>query len=587
MSNAFDKASLVMLPHAYEEGKLYSLKPTDRSGDFTFSRGTDTATRVNASGNIEKETQNLLYQSNNFSSGFWVNSSTTETGGQSGYDGTSDAWLLTKTGANGRIYQDISTSGVQTFSVYAKANASNWIALWTNVGTSYFDLLSGTKGSTTASTTIGSAMESVGNGWYRCSLIFNTSITSVRIFVADSDLDVSGTSGSIYIQDAQVEQGLVARDYIETTTTAIYGGLTDDMPRLDYSGGATCPSLLLEPSRTNVVRNSEYFQTNWVATGLTFENNSTTGPEGFENATLIKTTTSYSRHNIRESIDITGDSVFSVFAKAKELRYIQIASAGNTEQYANFDLLASNVEDVVVQVGSLFSNAKAEDYGNGWYRLSVVCDDSNNDFYISLLETETQGWLWTWTGANNTDGLYIYGAQHEAGSYPTSYIPTYGSSQTRAVDNVNRLDISSLAATYQTLFIEASVFSVNAYQYKFSLNDATGSRTNRLTMFINNDDLSLLVNAQGSSQPSITQNDYISANTTYKIAAVVRDGSYALFANGTKIGEQVGTTPSNLNSLTFGDSGNPLNQNWEGNVNQALVFPTALSDSECIALTTV
>ena len=586
MSNAFDKASLVMLPHAYEEGKLYSLKPTDRSGDFTFSRGTDTATRVNASGNIEKETQNLLYQSNNFSSGFWVNSSTTETGGQSGYDGTSDAWLLTKTGANGRIYQDISTSGVQTFSVYAKANASNWIALWTNVGTSYFDLLSGTKGSTTASTTIGSAMESVGNGWYRCSLIFNTSITSVRIFVADSDLDVSGTSGSIYIQDAQVEQGLVARDYIETTTP-VYGGLTDDMPRLDYSGGATCPSLLLEPSRTNVVRNSEYFQTNWVATGLTFENNSTTGPEGFENATLIKTTTSYSRHNIRESIDITGDSVFSVFAKAKELRYIQIASAGNTEQYANFDLLASNVEDVVVQVGSLFSNAKAEDYGNGWYRLSVVCDDSNNDFYISLLETETQGWLWTWTGANNTDGLYIYGAQHEAGSYPTSYIPTYGSSQTRAVDNVNRLDISSLAATYQTLFIEASVFSVNAYQYKFSLNDATGSRTNRLTMFINNDDLSLLVNAQGSSQPSITQNDYISANTTYKIAAVVRDGSYALFANGTKIGEQVGTTPSNLNSLTFGDSGNPLNQNWEGNVNQALVFPTALSDSECIALTTV
>ena len=154
-------------------------------------------------------------------------------------------------------------------------------------------------------------------------------------------------------------------------------------------------------------------------------------------------------------------------------------------------------------------------------------------------------------------------------------------------DNVNRLDISSLAATYQTLFIEASVLSVSSTQYKFSINDATAYRTNRFTIFINQDDLSLLVNAQGSSQPAITQNDYISANTTYKIAAVVRDGSYALFANGTKIGEQIGTTPSNLNSLTFGDAGNPLNQNWEGNVNQALVFPTALSDSECIALTTV
>jgi hypothetical protein len=49
-----------------------------------------------------------------------------------------------------------------------------------------------------------------------------------------------------YIQDVQLEQGLVARDYIETTTAAVEGGITDNVPRLDYTD-SSCPALLLEP----------------------------------------------------------------------------------------------------------------------------------------------------------------------------------------------------------------------------------------------------------------------------------------------------------------------------------------------------
>ena len=81
----------------------------------------------------------------------------------------------------------------------------------------------------------------------------------VRFYVADSDGVTSGTSGSIYIQDAQLESGLVATDYIETTTTSVSAGILEDMPRLDYSGGASCPALLLEPQRTNLIVHSEGF----------------------------------------------------------------------------------------------------------------------------------------------------------------------------------------------------------------------------------------------------------------------------------------------------------------------------------------
>ena len=80
--------------------------------------------------------------------------------------------------------------------------------------------------------------------------------TLILLLYADSS-SASSTAGNIYIQDAQLEQGLVARDYIETTTTAVEGGITDNVPRLDYTD-SSCPSLLLEPQRTNLIPQSEY-----------------------------------------------------------------------------------------------------------------------------------------------------------------------------------------------------------------------------------------------------------------------------------------------------------------------------------------
>ena len=52
----YDKASLVLIPSGTKTSKVYSQKPVSGDGDFTFSRST-AATRVNADGNIEKETQ--------------------------------------------------------------------------------------------------------------------------------------------------------------------------------------------------------------------------------------------------------------------------------------------------------------------------------------------------------------------------------------------------------------------------------------------------------------------------------------------------------------------------------------------------
>jgi len=157
----YDDASLVFLAGgaAGKDGKAYSLKPTDGAADFTFTRGTNlTATRVGKDGYIEKGRENLLKYSNTFnqtgnsSTGWSINANTggtlpTVTSGQTGYDGSSDAWLLDSANDNYcRIEQDPTYTGVFTFSIYAKAGTANYMNL-ENGGIAddsvYFNLLDG------------------------------------------------------------------------------------------------------------------------------------------------------------------------------------------------------------------------------------------------------------------------------------------------------------------------------------------------------------------------------------------------------------------------------------------------------------
>ena len=98
--NFYSEASLAYVASAGagKDGKAYSMKPVDGTGDFTFSRGSNlAATRVGPTGLIEKGRENLLLQSNNFTTTWTLGAGLTLTSGQTGYDGSSDAWLYADT----------------------------------------------------------------------------------------------------------------------------------------------------------------------------------------------------------------------------------------------------------------------------------------------------------------------------------------------------------------------------------------------------------------------------------------------------------------------------------------------------------
>jgi hypothetical protein len=580
MATLYDSASLALIPSGVKDGKAYSIKPTDGSGDFTFSRGTGTATRVNASGLIEKERSNQLLQSNTFSNAAWASTQASATSGQSGYDGSSDAWLLEKTGSSSsRITQSITKSGVYTFSAYAKANTSSKVAMYiggVNVGP-IWNLTNGTYGGTFAGTApIVANIEAIGaSGWYRVSAVVSGSITDVRLYPDPSD----PTGTSIYIQDAQLEQGLVATDYIETTTAAVYEGITDNLPRLDYSGGASCPSLLLEPSRTNLITQSEYFGA-WDAANSTQTLINDTNPvDGVAYEIESSVTGSGSRIYQNGSMIAGNDysSSYLVKASANHPEYIGFACISNLTPDVLYNFATDSFEDFDIAGNA----AKCESISmtNGWKLLKVPVHENVTNTRFNIYQGSKVG-----NALQGTTGqsYYLKFAQLEAGSYPTSYIPTYGTSASRAVDSCVKTGISSLIGqTEGTLFIEAEA-DEGGFR-AFSISD--GTTGNRITIAVDGFAMAFkVIPVGGGSVGTQLSQAYVSGNA--KLAVTYTSGSYSFFVNGSKVNDAaLGSFSAAFSKVAF-DQANGGNA-FAGDVKQALIFPTALTDAECIALTTL
>lgn len=583
--NLFDAASLAMVPTGIKDGKLYSVKPDDGSGDFTFSRGTNlAATRVNADGLIEKGRENLLLQSNNFSSGSWLSVNAAITEGQTGYDGLSNAWLLSANADFCNLYQEITETGLVTFSVYAKAGTGNWLMMRLNGSANnliYVDLANKVFGNLSPQYIDGTITD-LGGGWRRVSVTINqTSYNNAHIYVAESNGSISTTNETIYIQDAQLERGLVATDYIETTTAPVQAGITEDLPRIDYTDG--CGSLLLEPSRTNGVLQSEHFGSGWLLSNTTITSNDTTSPEGVINAAKIVENSSTANHYIAEDVATTSGVAYtmSFFAKKGENRYIRASRAGGSVA-VGFDLENGDFVEGGGAIGD------TQDFGNGWYRCIMTFNTNTTTTQIRIeLSNALSATNTTYLG-DGTSGVYAYGAQLEAGSYPTSYIPTYGTSTSRVNDR------ALLSGANAVAIIDKPAMTL----YAEYVHDTANTNTTILSILRNTsggsygDFISLVMRSDGEFQIEVKSNNTLQAlrkssavsSGTHKIAAVVAKNNVKLFVDGVLAGSDTSVTlPTGLNEIYLG--GYPDTNVRYGTKKSYFYFPTALTDNELAALT--
>ena len=574
----FDKASLALVPDGIKDGKLYSVKPTDGSGDFTFERGSDlTATRVDENGLIEKGRENLLLQSNQFDT-TWTSGTVSVTSGQGGYDGSNDAWLLEadSDGSGRRVEQSKTQGGVATLSIYAKAGTTNWLRIEFGGAASlvYFDLENGVLGSELNA--IGK-IESVGNGWYRCSAINTSGSTpsSMRYHLASNHNSIAVLTGdNIYIQDAQLEQGLVATDYIETGATTAQAGILEDLPRIDYTGGT--PSLLLEPSRTNLIDHSEYLPGNTqfkVLTSVTFVDYTETSPDGNANALKILETAGTGNHNwyYDEIGNLTNgvDYTFSFFVKSIGGRNIRFDEG----------TLGLDVQGIVdLSNGSIlqdiYNNVSVEPYGNGWYR--IIATGTMNGSIQRIIFNTTDGISTSFPG-DTTKGVALWGVQIEQASYPTSYIPTYGASATRSYDYYSNTSLSNIGSTDRcTFYCEIDLPQGREGSHRFfTFNSPTSSFA-----WKGNHVSTPVISIIGTG--NITSSNAFSVSTgVHKLIARWENGVCSIFVDGVKKSEQATSSTTEV----F-DEFESQGRGYRHLQKSALVFPEALSDAECITLTT-
>jgi hypothetical protein len=547
------EASLVITPNAVEEGKLFSIIPTDGSGDLTVTRAT-TATRVNSEGLIEECPYNLLQRSEQISTSPWtLTRSTVTTNNTTSPSGTAtaDELIANVTGSNGSWTRQVvsAITGAFSMSIYAKQGTSPFLQVRLDgLGAVIFDLSNGTIKA--SSVVVGSIVSVGSDGWYRCTISGTaTGQTTTLFMVGNSSMNLStwfATNGdSVYLWGAQLVTGTEPKEYFPTTDRL-------NVPRLDYTN-SSCPSILVEPQRTNLVLRSEEFDnlTVWPGSaGVTRLANQGIAPNGTNTMDLI--TFPISGNSISQSVTVINGTTYTFS--------VWLASQSGTQ---------------TVEIGNINS---------GIYQ-SVTVTTTPQRFEVTQVASSTN--RFPAIRATAAYSIFAWGAQLEAGSYATSYIPTAGSTVTRNADVISKTGIADLIGqTEGTIYAECNFKNANASAKYISVNN--GTNNNRISFVLQGNGTLLILEMaiNGTVLANVVLKNLSNLNLFLKIALKYKSGEIKCFVDGQLLFS---------NNLTYSNAildrlllTNPTGgQRFDGNINSIQLYKTALTDEQCISLTTL
>jgi hypothetical protein len=487
LGSLMETASLIITPNAYLEGKLIASYPPDPIGDFDVVRAT-TATRVNSAGLVELVPYNLLRVSNDFTSSGWGTTGTITPNATTAPDGTMTATRVQfASGGSYYLYQGPSfISGEKTISCYIKGATAQTIGF--NDGNSVPNSIN------------------ITTEWQRYTFTFNTNSGGMGIQF-DNYYGVSPTNQAkdFYVWGAQLVEGSTAKDYQKTETRL-------NIPRLDYSNGS-CPSILVEPQRTNLLKYSQDL-TNiaWTAIGLiTRTANYGVAPDGTTTSTRIQWN-GLANYELFQYSEVSSPVFGTVYVK------------GVAGQTINF-------------------NGSIKTFNGNWQRIDnlLIVDGSNT--YMSFRGI---------VGSITALDFEVWGAQGEAGSYATSYIPTTSASVTRNADVISKTGISSLIGqTEGTAFIDLQVDSSFAQANMRFLDISNNTYDNWYFLGLaNTNELVLYFRSSATTYVSVIVPFTFGHN---KIAFAYANNDYVAYVNGSQVYGTSSLAVGSTSKITLGN----------------------------------
>jgi hypothetical protein len=376
--------------------------------------------------------------------------------------------------------------------------------------------------------------------------------------------------------------------------------VSTNVPRLNYplidgvvSG---CPSLLLEPQRTNLIQYSEDFSQGWTASNIVIGSASSISPNGSLSAFNIKSNIISGGKYIYDdnSVSVSTTYTLSGFFKKKTHNFASLlinqrtsASVYIGQLAVNIDLVNGVIDTENFATAPTLINSKIENYGNGWYRVVLTATTSSTATIIRScvgLAGSTSSFEYFGTVS---DEVYAFGIQLEQGSYPTSYIPNYGTAlgATRSAETCNNAgDVNTFNDSEGVLMIETKGENDGTFNY-ISISDG-GTQNYAGILYTDNDNQITYRYYVGGSGVQIAITNIIVTNFN-KIAIKYKANDFAIWINGIERGtaSSGSLNPSGtFNELSFARGGSN-NTPFYGNTKQIQYFDTALTDSDLETLT--
>ena len=587
---------------------------------ITFTRAS-TATFYNGISSAVAE-QNLLVYSQDYTQSAWQKQNLTNTANSTtSPDGTTTASTLTASAGsafhilNSFPATNIGT-GTYTVSAYLKAGTSNFCSLnvFTSAGgwcTATFNLSTVAVTQTTGTVAfvyVGATITSVGSSWYRVTLTFTSTVTTVQASVAinSSATPTLGSFGletwtalgteTIQVWGAQLEQRSAATAYTPTTTAAI----TNYIPTLSTASAGVARfdhnpitgeslGLLIEEQRVNLATYSDDFSNAaWTKNAsATISSNSIVAPDGTltgDKLVSANSTNSFAVYNYAMATLAASTYTFSCYAKAGEATWFSMLlyqGTGGNHPTAYYNL--SN--GTLGTVSGASASATITPVGNGWYRCTLTGTtqalSGGGALYIASGNGST-----SYVG-NGFAGLFIWGAQLEAGSFATSYIPTVASQVTKIADNplITGTNFSSWYNSKEwTVYVEADSYAPNSANLPlFSISDG-GAVSNKINVDTGTNlrtfNYSNSVNNYGLTNLATASN-----NTMFKVITAVAANDVAATANGNavKTTSAMSLMPQNISRLALFDETGNLRLN--GHMKKLTYYPRRLPNSELVEMT--
>jgi hypothetical protein len=557
-------ASLILTPNAISAGKLYSIIPTNGNGDMTVVRGTN-ATRINSAGLVEIPRTNLCLRSEEFNDVTWIktNGATITANSEISPIGILNADLMTATAA----FAQVQTT--PTVVIGVSYTVSMWIKRISGTGQVYLRSIEN------VSTPI-----TITNEWVRYSVTTTATSTIGRIGV---QLLVSGDSVAVW--GAQLETSNVATEYIPTVASirTSFSGITQDgasasnIARLNYDTVGGCPAILIEPQRTNLDPTSQTFSS-WTLNnsgGVTTSSVSTTNPYEFSTVSKVIPSAILGQHRPFLSTNYSSTGRFWVIAKADGYNFLSLGDGGGVAGAS----IIFNLSNGTISGTASGYTGEITSFGNGWYKCSIntVFTGLTGRWVIIRNANSTADYI-----GDGTSGILFAHKQMEVGSYDTSSIPTLGSAITRNSDSLTRANIFTnnlITSAGGTWFVhlrnniplkrDASTPSISidtsSLTNGFSIKHIDSTSTLRLSII-------KLIN--GVQTPL-----FLTTTDNVKIAIKWNGTTADIFQNGVKVITATAFTTTAMQNLSL------LGTDVPKSINSTMLFPTPLTDTECISMT--